>query len=170
MRLVSSQWQQFDRWPDNQCLGMQSVGGFAWDQRLLVPKNYRMSVKPINLIMDWPFLSFLISAKSSLSFEFSFSGWWFVCFFLNIIFHFIYGIILDNPSHWLICFRGVGSTTNQFFSGSSGRKSWARIASFPLASAAFPSKLPRTRHGRHVGRTREEVGHPWGHEKTHEMR
>jgi hypothetical protein len=81
VRLVSSQSQQFDRWPDNQCLGMQSVGGFAWDQRLLVPKNYRMSVKPINLIMDWPFLSFLISAKSSLSFEFSFSGWWFVCFF-----------------------------------------------------------------------------------------
>ena len=101
VRLVSSQSQQFDRWPDNQCLGMQSVGGFAWDQDqwLLVPKNYRMSVKPINLNMDWPFLSFLISAKAS-SFHFLVGG---MEHFLIV--HFIYR--MSSFPLIFMCFRGV---------------------------------------------------------------
>ena len=85
----------------------QPVFGYA------ISRGVCLGSRPV----DWPFLSCLISAKSSLSFEFSFF-WLVLCFCFFLISHLIYGC---HPSHWLICFRGIGrSTTNQWVAAAAG--------------------------------------------------
>ena len=71
---------------------------FEWHQRCtMVPLTLELERGMLYYICSNSLLAFLVA---------TYTGWWFQTFF---IFHNIW----DNPSHWLIFFRGV-ETTNQF--------------------------------------------------------